>query len=397
MEDNKISTFLLNRGIDPSVPLLNLEEEVLGDIKQHDIFTETSFDMLRIKNQIRGQKKEMMMRNCIVENVNVRALTIPGKCTFYNCTFNNVVFTTCSLPNCCFYHCTFDDCAIVESTMSSVLFVNCIGLEEADFKGNNLTGMKVIGSSLDATILEEQSNKLEGAYIREESFMTGVEEIVEEHKDIEVITRQTVEKVTYKNESFGLKELKNTLFSECVFIACEFDKNMQLDASTDFMNCTFKNMDLDMVMFQKVIFDHSTFEDVLMASKFFHCSFVGCAFETLRFSDDVSFTSCNFVLSNAFEVFDMNKQHMTNIELHKDESKEDAQLNHVLDTLYTLLKTRDKELQRSLRLLERDGVTENIMADFLLHLDDREYIDFISEVGTRRRDEDDEYFRSSNY
>ena len=90
------------------------------------------------------------------------------------------------------------------------------------------------------------------------------------------------------------------------------------------------------------------------------------------------------------EVFDMNKQHMVNIELHKDESQEDAQLNHVLDTLYTLLKTRDKELQRSLRLLERDGVTENIMADYLLHLDDREYIDFISEVGTRRRDEDDE-------
>ena len=120
MEDNKISTFLLNRGNDSSVPLLNLEEEVLGDIKQHDIFTETSFDMLKIKNQIRGQKKEMMMRNCIVENVNVRALTISGKCTFYNCTFNNVVFTTCSLPNCCFYHCTFNDSAIVESTLSSV-------------------------------------------------------------------------------------------------------------------------------------------------------------------------------------------------------------------------------------------------------------------------------------
>ena len=164
MEDNKINTFLLNRGVDPSVPLLNLEEEALGDIKQHDIFTETSFDMLRIKNQIRGQKKEMMMRNCIVENVNVRALTISGKCTFYNCTFNNVVFTTCSLPNCCFYHCTFNDSAIVESTLSSVLFVNCIGLEEVDFKGNNLTGMKVIGSSLDAATLEEQANKVEGAY-----------------------------------------------------------------------------------------------------------------------------------------------------------------------------------------------------------------------------------------
>ncbi len=389
MEDNKISTFLLNRGIDPSVPLLNLEEEVLGDIKQHDIFTETSFDMLRIKNQIRGQKKEMMMRNCIVENVNVRALTISGKCTFYNCTFNNVVFTTCSLPNCCFYHCTFKDCAIVESTLSSVLFVNCNGLEEVDFKGNNLSNMKVIGSNLIAVALENQGNKVEGAYIREELFITGVEEKVEEHKEIEITTRQTVEKVTYKNESFGLKELKNTLFSECVFISCEFDKNMQLDASTDFINCTFKKMDLDMVMFQKVIFDYSTFENVLMSSKFLHCSFVECQFKSLSFSDDVSFTSCNFALSNAPEIFDMHKQHMANIELHK-EVKEDEELNVLLDALYSLLKNRDIELQRSLRLLDRDAVTKDIMADYLMSLNDRQYIEFISEVGTRRRDEDDE-------
>ncbi len=389
MEDNKISTFLLNRGIDPSVPLLNLEKEVLGNIKQHDIFIGTFFDMLRIKNQIKGQKKEMVMRNCIVENINIRALTISGKCTFYNCTFINVVFTTCSLPNCCFYHCTFKDSAIVESTLSSVLFVNCIGLEGVDFKSNNLSNMKVIGSYLNAFTLEEQANKIEGAYIREELFMIGEKEKVENHKEVEVITRQTVENVTYKNESFGLKELKNTLFSECVFISCEFDKNIQLDASTDFMNCTFKNMALDMVMIQKVIFDHSTFEDLFMSSKFLHCSFVGCQFKSLNFSDDVSFTSCNFVLSNASEVFDISKQHMENIELHK-EVKDDEELNLILDALYTILKNRDKDLQRSLRLLDRDAVTKDIMADYLMNLNDRQYIDFISEVGTRRRDEDDE-------
>lgn len=389
MEDNKINTFLLNRGIDTSVPLLNLEKEVLGNIKQHDIFIGTSFDMLRIKNQIKGQKKELVMRNCIVENINIRALTISGKCPFYNCTFINVVFTTCSLPNCCFYHCTFKDSTIVESTLSSVLFVNCIGLEEVDFKSNNLSNMKVIGSYLDAFTLEEQANMIEGAYIREELFMTGEKEKVENHKEVEVITRQTVENVTYKNESFGLKELKNTLFSECVFISCEFDKNMQLDASTDFINCTFKNMALDMVMFQKVIFDYSTFENVLMSSKFLHCSFVGCQFKSLNFSDDVSFTSCNFVLSNASEVFDISKQHMANIELHK-EVKDDEELNLILDALYTILKNRDKDLQRSLRLLDRDAVTKDIMADYLMNLNDRQYIDFISEVGTRRRDEDDE-------
>lgn len=389
MEDNKINTFLLNRGIDPAVPLLNLEKEVLGNIKQHDIFIGTSFDMLRIKNQIKGQKKEIVMRNCIVENINIRALTISGKCTFYNCTFINVVFTTCSLPNCCFYHCTFKDSAIVESTLSSVLFVNCIGLEEVDFKSNNLSNMKVIGSYLDAFTLEEQANKIEGAYIRKDLFMTREEEKVKNYKEVEVITRQTVENVTYKNESFGLKELKNTLFSECVFISCEFDKNIQLDASTDFMNCTFKNMALDMVMIQKVIFDYSTFEQVIMSSKFLHCSFVGCQFKSLNFSDDVSFTSCNFALSNASEVFDISKQHMANIELHK-EVKDDEELNIILDALYTILKNRDKDLQRSLRLLDRDAITKDIMADYLMNLNDRQYIDFISEVGTRRRDEDDE-------
>ena len=217
-----------------------------------------------------------------------------------------------------------------------------------------------------------------------------VEEKVEEHKEVEITTRQTVEKITYKNESFGLKELKNTLFSECVFISCEFDKNMQLDASTDFINCTFKKMDLNIFIFQKVIFDYSTFEDVFMSSRFLHCSFVGCQFKSLSFSDDVAFTSCNFALSNAFEVFDMNKHHMTNIELNRKEVEEDEQLNILLDALYTLLKDRDKELQRSLRLLDRDAVTKDIMADYLMNLNDRQYIEFISEVGTRRRDEEDE-------
>lgn len=45
--------FLSSRGIDLSVPLLNLQKEVLWDIKKHDVFTETSFDILRIKNKIK--------------------------------------------------------------------------------------------------------------------------------------------------------------------------------------------------------------------------------------------------------------------------------------------------------------------------------------------------------
>lgn len=34
MDDNKITIFLNNRGIDSSVPLLNLNEEILEELKQ---------------------------------------------------------------------------------------------------------------------------------------------------------------------------------------------------------------------------------------------------------------------------------------------------------------------------------------------------------------------------
>lgn len=119
----------------------------------------------------------MIMRNCIVENTNIRALSVTGKYIFYNCTFNNsVMFTTCTLLNCCFYHCTFKDIIIVDS----VLIVNCIGLEDVDFKNNNLDNIKVIRSSLDASVLVEK-NKIEGIYIKEELVIMMGEEVVEEN------------------------------------------------------------------------------------------------------------------------------------------------------------------------------------------------------------------------
>lgn len=118
-----------------------------------------------------------------------------------------------------------------------------------------------------------------------------------------------------------------------------------------------------------------------MSSKFLHCSFVECKFKSLNFSEDLAFTSCNFALSNASEIFDMNKQRMTNIVLHK-EVKEDEELNVLLDALYSLLKNRDIELQRSLRLLDRDAVTKDIMADYLMNLNDRQYIELTELIVT---------------
>ena len=59
MDDNKITIFLNNRGIDPSVPLLNLNEEILEELKQRDIYRATNYNLARIHYSVKGQKKEL--------------------------------------------------------------------------------------------------------------------------------------------------------------------------------------------------------------------------------------------------------------------------------------------------------------------------------------------------
>ena len=69
-----------------------------------------------------------------------------------------------------------------------------------------------------------------------------------------------------------------------------------------------------------------------------------------------------------------------------NENKEDEQLNVILEDLYTLLKKRDQQLQKKLKLLNRDDVARDIMMDYLVELDDRGYIDFITDVGSKRKE-----------
>ena len=69
-----------------------------------------------------------------------------------------------------------------------------------------------------------------------------------------------------------------------------------------------------------------------------------------------------------------------------NENKEDEQLNVILEDLYTLLKKRDQQLQKKLKLLDRDDATRDIMMDYLVELDDRGYIDFITDVGSKRKE-----------
>mgnify|MGYP001780569236 CR=1 FL=1 len=68
MDDNKITIFLNNRGIDPSVPLLNLNEEILEELKQRDIYRATNYNLARIHYSVKGQwyyvkKKCQLNRN----------------------------------------------------------------------------------------------------------------------------------------------------------------------------------------------------------------------------------------------------------------------------------------------------------------------------------------------
>ena len=173
MDDNKISIFLNNRGIDPSVPLLNLNEEILEELKQRDIYRATNYNLARIHYSVKGQKKELIMKNCILENMNFSQVQVSGKCVFYNCQFINVKFSKCTFPGSCFYECSFIDTMIIDSSLKSSLFINNSGLEDTDIANNNLDGVKVIGNNLDKNILEDHNNKIEDLYIRDEQY-TGI-------------------------------------------------------------------------------------------------------------------------------------------------------------------------------------------------------------------------------
>lgn len=301
MDDNKITIFLNNRGIDPSVPLLNLNEEILEELKQRDIYRATNYNLARNHYSVKGQKKELIMKNCILENMNFSQVQVSGKCVFYNCQFINVKFSKCTFPGSCFYECSFIDTMIIDSSLKSSLFINNSGLEDTDIANNNLDGVKVIGNNLDKNILEDHNNKIEDLYIRYEQYTGISKEVIQqddEKADQKLVARNIIENKVFKDEELEKEALQNTLFNECQFINCHFNKNINLDATTDFFKCSFQNMEFHHSLIQKVAFDHSKFDHVLMDSHFLHCSFVDCLFKDMSFSEDATFKSCNFSYSS---------------------------------------------------------------------------------------------------
>ncbi|WP_270470131.1 pentapeptide repeat-containing protein [Catenibacterium mitsuokai] len=387
MDDNKITIFLNNRGIDPSVPLLNLNEEILEELKQRDIYRATNYNLARIHYSVKGQKKELIMKNCILENMNFSQVQVSGKCVFYNCQFINVKFSKCTFPGSCFYECSFIDTMIIDSSLKSSLFINNSGLEDTDIANNNLDGVKVIGNNLDKNILEDHNNKIEDLYIRYEQYMGISKEVIQqddEKADQKLVARNIIENKVFQDKELGKEVLQNTLFNECQFINCHFNKDINLDATTDFFKCSFQNMEFHHSLVQKVAFDHSEFDHVLMDSHFLHCSFVDCFFKDMSFSEDTTFKSCNFSYSNATDIFDVEKMHIDGFEF-QDRKHHDEKLDIILQNLYELLKERDAELQNKIKLLDKDGVTRDIMIDYMIDLDDRSYIDFITDVGAKRK------------
>ena len=236
MNDNKITIFLNNRGIDPSVPLLNLNEEILEELKQRDIYRATNYNLAHIHYSVKGQKKELIMKNCILENMNFSQVQVSGKCVFYNCQFINVKFSKCTFSGSCFYECSFIDTMIIDSSLKSSLFINNSGLEDTDIANNNLDGVKVIGNNLDKNILEDHNNKIEDLYIRYEQYTGISKEVIQqddEKADRKLSARNIIENKVFHDEELGKEALQNTLFNECQYINCHFNEKIKLSANTD--------------------------------------------------------------------------------------------------------------------------------------------------------------------
>ena len=236
---------------------------------------------------------------------------------------------------------------------------------------------------MDKMKLENSSNKIEDITIREETYHLIIKSETQETVKKEMVVKNIIEKRTFENEILNESQLKNTLFYECSFINCQFDQGLSLDASTDFFKCLFENMQFQYSIIQKVNFDQSHFQNIEMQGHFHHCSFIGCLFSNITFSGDISFKSCNFAMSNAKDIFDIEKQHMEYVEL--EISQYDEEIINAVNNLYEVMKSKDKILQKQISITDKDNMSSDIMINYMLNLDDRSYIDFITNVGAKRK------------
>lgn len=159
-----------------------------------------------------------------------------------------------------------------------------------------------------------------------------------------------------------------------------------MNATTDFKECTFLNNDLHFDDVDKTSFDDCIFEKVSLKGNFIHVSFAGSKFSNLSFIRDSTFVACLFDHTNAAEYFDNNLIKLSNIELVK-KSNDNSEILKKLNELYEILKSEDKVLQQE--LIAKTKVDEEDVLDYILHLDDMEYLKLIAKTSNRVVEEKD--------
>ena len=248
-----------------------------------------------------------------------------------------------------------------------------------------MQGVSVIGSKVNLNELEEKQNRFEDILIQEEilEFQHGNVAVSKEKKEDDQEMKEENERQIIKNEIYSSQELSqdflnNKLFYKCHFVDCSVSDNVKLNATTDFKECTFLNNDLHFDDVDKTSFDDCIFEKVSLKGNFIHVSFAGSKFSNLSFIRDSTFVACLFDYTNAIEYFDNNNLiKLSNIELVKKSNDILKKVNE----LYEILKSEDKVLQQE--LTEKTKVDEEDVLDYILHLDDMEYLKLIAKTSNR--------------
>ena len=193
--------------------------------------------------------------------------------------------------------------------------------------------------------------------------------------------RQIIKNEIYSSQELSQDFLNNKLFYKCHFVDCSVVDNVKLDATTDFKECTFLNNALHFDDVDKTSFDDCIFEKVSLKGNFIHVSFAGSKFSNLSFIRDSTFVACLFDYTNAIEYFDNNNLiKLSNIELVK-KSDDNTEILKKVNELYEILKSEDKVLQQE--LTEKTKVDEEDVLDYILHLDDMEYLKLIAKTSNR--------------
>ena len=359
----------------------------LEKINEKYIYQNTCFENKLIKYTMLGKKKELFLRNCKIEATSLSSLDIKERIVFHNCIFDNVKISKCNFKNVVFYNCRFNNSIIVNSILANSYFINCKGIETVDFMENNMQGVSVIGSKVNLNELVEKQNRFEDILIQEEMLEVqhGNVAVLEEKKEDDQEMKEENERQIIKNEIYSCQELSqdflnNKLFYKCHFVDCSVSDNVKLNATTDFKECTFLNNALHFDDVDKTSFDDCIFEKVSLKGNFIHVSFVGSKFSNLSFIRDSTFVACLFDHTNAAEYFDNNLIKLSNIELVK-KSNDNTEILKKVNELYEILKSEDKVLQQE--LIAKTKVDEEDVLDYILHLDDMEYLKLIAKTSNR--------------